>query len=148
MSESAQCIDIPQARAFCFAVTPHDAVACCFFASHAGFNLRRFSKRGAHLVSSSEDGSALIIDAFDLQVVGRWTSDTAISAVDCANIQSATVSAPCQHALDARVREQRSLCLLIAHALTTDGHLACGDETGLITILATRAGLCGRWHSF
>jgi hypothetical protein len=40
-------------------------------------------------VSSSEDGSVLVIDAYDLQAVGRWATDTAISAVDCANIKGA-----------------------------------------------------------
>jgi len=76
----------------------------------------RYSTRGAHLMSCSEDGSLVIADAFDFEEVGRWASNSALSAVDSADIKG--------------------------------GHVACGDETGLITLLATQVGLCGRWTSF
>ena len=123
-------------------------------------------------MSSSEDGSVLVVDAYDLQVVGRWATDTAISAVDCANIQGAN-SIPSYamrnvHSLHLRVHQlELSLCLICIYeksdcllqiitclmlgvrALTrVGGHVALGDETGSITILATHVGLCGRWQSF
>lgn len=79
----------------------------------------RYSTRGAHLMSCSEDGSLVIADAFDFEEVGRWASNSALSAVDCC------------------------CCADIK-----GGHVACGDETGLITLLATHVGLCGRWTSF
>ena len=125
-------------------------------------------------MSSSEDGSVLVIDAYDFQVVGRWATDTAISAVDCANIQGAQAipsdAMRIMHSLHLRVhRLELSLCPIFIYeksdcllqttcmmrpcvgvrALTrAGGHVAFGDETGLITILATHVGLCGRWQSF
>ena len=47
----------------------------------------RFSRRGAHVVSAGGDGVALIIDAFDWQVVGQWVSPSGMTAVDTADIR-------------------------------------------------------------
>lgn len=52
----------------------------------------RYSRGGAHLVSCGQDGSALIVDAFDWSVVGRWVSSSSLTAIDSANIQGGYVA--------------------------------------------------------
>ena len=51
-----------------------------------------FSRRGAHLVSCGLDGAALVVDAFDYSVVGRWASTSALTAIDCADIKGGRLS--------------------------------------------------------
>jgi WD40 repeat protein len=47
----------------------------------------RYTRRGAHLVSCGLDGSALVVDAFDWSVVGRWVSSSSLTAIDSADIK-------------------------------------------------------------